>query len=861
MILVALKGLAWRKVRSVLTALAVVLGVAMVSGTYVLTDTIHAAFDEIFATSYRNTSAIVTGRELVGGSESGGATVPESLVARLRRLPDVAAAAGAIADVSGSTNRVKLVDRDGKAIGTGGAPTFGFGIDTSQPRFNPMRLTDGRWASGPGEVVVDKGTANKHGFEVGGRVSIAADGPVERFRIVGLAKYGDVESLGGATIAVFDIPTAQRLLHMEGQLDSISLAARRGVSDERLAREVRPLLPATATVQTAAARAAKSAKDTSTFIEFIQYFLLAFAAIALFVGAFVIFNTLSITIAQRARELATLRTIGASRRQVLGSVLLESLVLGALASGTGLVLGLALAKGLSAVFRALGLDLPQAGTVLAPRTVVVSLALGTAVTVVASLVPAVRATRVPPIAAVREEAVLPPPGISRFSTAFSVGLVLAAVAALGVGSFAGGLSTGATLLLLGLGTLALFVGVALVAKRLVRPLARAIGAPGVRLGGVPARLARANSLRNPARTAATAAALMIGLALVTLVATLGAGLRASDRAALDRQVRADYVVTSQSGFTEFPAQAVARLPAVPGVGAVSAVLDDRARIFGADTAVDGVDPATIGRAYDFQWASGSDAALRTLGRSGAIVKRDYADEHGLRVGSSFTMLTPSGKRLEAQVRGISDPPVFDKIDPLLADVIVSRQAFAASFPRPRALLALVDLEPGAPPALARRLEAALARFPDAKIQTKAAWIEDRAKGIDMLLNLLYVLLALSVVVSLFGMVNTLVLAVFERTRELGMLRAVGMTRGQVRRMVRAESVITALIGAALGLPLGLFLAGLVTRALSDQGLGFAVPAGSLAAFALVAVAAGLGAAVAPARRAARLDVLTALHYE
>ncbi|HEX7084686.1 MAG TPA: FtsX-like permease family protein, partial [Gaiellaceae bacterium] len=566
------------------------------------------------------------------------------------------------------------------------------------------------------------------------------------------------------------------------------------------------------------------------------------------------------TVAQRAREFATLRTLGATRRQVMRSVLLESFVLGVLASVTGLFLGLALAKGLNAVFKALSIDLPQAGTVFATRTVIVSLLLGTVITVVSSFVPARRATRVPPIAAAREGSVLPPPPITRFSTGSAWGLVVAAVASMAVGSFARGLSTAATLLLLGLGALALFIGVALVAKRLVRPLAEVIGAPGARFGGSPGRLARENSLRAPARTAATAAALMIGLALVTLVATLGAGLRDSDKEALAKQVRAQYVITSQTGFTQFPASAVRELPKVPGVRMATAVLDDNARIFGKSTRIEGIDPAAIAQAYDFQWTGGAtDAVLATLGSDGAIVKKTWADDHKLKAGSSFTLLSPSGKRMTATVRGISNPPVFDKIDPLLGDVMISQQAFREHFPSPGLTLAFANLEPGASAALAPHLEQALKAFPDAKIQTRADWIAERAKGINQLLNLLYVLLALSVIVSLFGMVNTLVLSVFERTRELGMLRAVGMTRRQVRAMIRKEAILTALVGAVLGIPLGIGLAALLGHAIGYPA--FTIPWRSLLVFVNAAIFVGLLAAIFPARRAARLNVLQALQYE
>jgi putative ABC transport system permease protein len=859
---VALRSLVFRRTRAILTALAIVLGVSMISGTYVLTDTIDRAFTDIFNSSYKDTSAVISGREIVKGSSSGAPTIPVSLLDRVKRLPDVQAAAGAIMDLSSEGDSAKLIDAKGKPIGGQQAPTLAFGIDTAQPRFNPLKLIRGRWASGGGEVVIDAATAKKHGFDVGETVGVSARGAVRHYRIAGIARYGSVDSLGGATIAVFTIPAAQQLLGKQGQLDSISLAARPGISQERMVAQVRPLLPPSAQVQSAAERARTNANDVKTFVKFLRTFLLAFAAIALFVGGFVIFNTLSITIAQRAREFATLRTIGASRRQVLRSVLLEGSVIGLLGSLAGLAMGVVLAKALTAVMKALQLDLPQASTVFATHTVIVSLLVGVVMTMIATLAPALRATRVPPIAAVREGAVVPRSRLAGAAPALSIATLVAAVGALALASFADGLSTGTTLLALGAGCLTLFLGVALIAPRLVRPLAAVLGAPAVRLAGASGALARGNAIRNPSRTASTAAALMIGLALVTVVATLGAGLRHSTTAALRDQVKADYVVTSEDGFQKFSAMATRPLPAVPGVGAVSTVFEDRAHALGGDEQVDGVDPATVGQVYAFDWARGSSSAgLAGLGNDGALVKRSYADKHHLGVGSRFMLTGPSGKRLAVTVRGIFDPPAFDKISPVLAPIALSQRAFTATFSRPKVRYALVDVQDGAQPAVAAGLKQAMRAVPGLRVQTREAWVRAEAASINKLLNLLYVLLALSVVVSLFGMVNTLVLAVFERTRELGMLRTVGMTRRQVRRMIRHESTITALIGAGLGLPVGLFVAAMVTRALSDQGLKHALPVTSLVAFVIVAIVAGLVAAILPARRAARLDVLRALQYE
>src|SRR5262249_50979833 len=454
-------------VRAVLTALAIVLGVAMVSGSFVLTDTISKAFTSIFSSAYDHTDAVVSGKKLVDYSSSGNATVSPALLEQIRRQPDVAAAAGAIADLNGDSTRAKLIDKHGKGIDHGGAPTFGFGIDPSQPRFNPLTLESGRWAAAPDEVVIDPETAKNEHFALGDRVGVAADGPTRRYRIVGIAKYGDVESLGGATFAVFTIPEAQRLLHIEGYT-AISVAAMPGVSQSSLVSRLREIVPGTAQVRTADEQAAQDRKGVGSFISFIRGFLLGFGGIALFVGAFVIFNTLSITVAQRTRELATLRTLGASRHPVLRSVLLESAARAVLASGVGLFAGFGLARGLSSLFSALGLGLPEAAPVYATRTFVVAMLLGTIVTILAGVAPAVRATRVAPIYAATG-------GIlqrvrSRRATIAGVTLLLVGVLCLGYAVTGDRLGSGSSLIALAVGGLALISGAAGVAPRLVTAL-------------------------------------------------------------------------------------------------------------------------------------------------------------------------------------------------------------------------------------------------------------------------------------------------------------------------------------------------------------------------------------------------------
>jgi putative ABC transport system permease protein len=760
-------------------------------------------------------------------------------------------------DFSGSSTQATLVGRDGKPLGSNDNPTFGFGIDPQAERFNPLTLVGGHWASGPGEVVIDAAAAEDGGLEVGDSVGVATDATTRLFRVVGIARFGNVDSLGGATIAVFDVRTAQQLLAKDG-FDAISVAASPGTSEQELLAEIRPLLPDTLEAKTGAEQAAEDGREVSEFVSYFRYFLLAFGGIALFVGAFVIFNTLSITVAQRTRELATLRTLGASRRQVLRSVVLEASLIGAVASLFGLFAGLGLAQLLSAAFGWLGVTLPEAGTVFATRTVVVSLVAGTVIAVLAGLVPALRATRVPPIAAVREGAALPRGRASRLAPVLALGLIGLGGALLAYALFGSDLGVSTVLISMAGGCLLLFVGVALVSSRLVTPLAAVVGWPGRRVGGIAGQLASENAVRNPGRTAATAAALMVGLALVTLVAVLGKGLGAASEVAIEQQVRSEYVVTSDDNSETFAPAAADALSALPGVELVTAVRTDRARVGEDAIDVSGIDPATIAAGYRFTWSSGSGSALAALDRAGAIVRKGFAEEHDLAVGSRFTLLTPDGRTVGLTVRGIVAPP---RLDSLLGSVVVTQQAFDEAFPRPRNGYAFANVagEPSA--ATTAALEDALGDYPGAKLETRAAFVEGRAADFRQFLNLLYVLLAFSVVVSLFGMVNTLVLSVFERTREIGMLRAVGMTRRQARRMIRHESVVTALIGAVLGIGLGILLAALVTTGISTLEVPFELPVGTLAAFALVGIAGGIAAAVLPARRAARLDPLEALQYE
>ena len=847
---VALRGLFGRKLRTVLTAVAIVLGVALVAGTLVLTDSIQKAFDNIFTDSRQGSSVVISGKSAFDLTDDSGATAPplqESLLSTVQSQPDVAEAEGSV------SGEAQLIGDDNKAIVYGGAPNLGFSIANGESQFNPLTLVEGEWPSGD-EVVIDGQTAKKESFQVGDTVGVQGRGPVEKLHISGIVKFGSVSTIGGATLAGFDLPTAQRIFDMEGKLDEIAVAAKPGVSDQQLATELRGALPANTQVRTAADQAKDDASDTNQFISFLRTFLLSFGGIALFVGAFVIANSLSITIAQRTRELATLRTVGASRRQVLRSILIESVVVGVLASIVGLFLGLGLAKGLFWLFDAIGFTLPNSGLTFETRTIIVALVVGIVVTVGASLRPAIRATRVPPIAAVREGATLPESRFARFRTPAAVIVAILGFALVIYGLFGGG-GTATVLLSMGAGALLVFIGVALFAARLVPAFATVLGWPTARFGGASGQLAQGNARRNPQRTASTAAALMIGLALVTLVAVLGQGIRSSFTGAVDKIFVSDYAITAQNNFSPLPVDAAEAASRASGVEAVASVRAGQALAFGSVENVTAVTP-NAGDAIALDWSEGSQAVFSELGENGAFVDNDYAEKHNLQIGSPIKITVPNGDVVPLVIKGIFDPPAGGSP---FGTVTFSSATFDKNFDQPENLFSFVKMTGGVTDENTQALENSLKDFPNAKAQTRDEFKDNQVSFLNNILNVLYILLALSVIVSLFGIINTLVLTVFERTREIGTLRAVGMTRRQVRRMIRYESVITALIGAALGIVLGLVLAGLLTARVDF--INFAVPITQIVVFAIAAIIVGIVAAILPARRAAKLNVLQALQYE
>ena len=846
----ALRGMTGRKLRTVLTAISIVLGVALVTGTFILTDSIKGAFNGIFTEVYRGTDATITGKSAFNLSNQNNTTAPpfaDSLLPKVRDLPEVDQAVGGVG------GEAHLIGKNGKVIGFGGAPNLGFSVDPDNPDLSSLTLTAGAWPKA-NEVVVDTSTASKKDLNVGDVISVQANGPSLRMRISGLVKFGGAASLGGATLAGFDLPTAQTLFQKQGMLDQIRAKAKPGISPEQLAREIGTILPPGTQVRTGEAQAKEDAKDTESFLSFLQNFLLAFGGIALFVGAFVIANSLSITIAQRTRELATLRTLGASRRQVLGSIVVEAIVMGLIASIVGIFLGLGLGVGLFKLFDAVGFTLPNNGLVLHTRTVIVALLVGVLVTLLASLRPAFRATRVPPISAVREGAVLPPGRFARWRTPWAITLTVLGFAALANGIWA---SHGTTQVLvwMGLGTLLIFFGVALLSARIARPFAWVLGWPASKVGGVAGSLARDNSRRNPQRTASTASALMIGLALVTLVSVLAAGITTTFRSAVDDLWISGYAVTAQNNFSPIPIAAGEAAAKTPGVQAIANVRGGDAQVFGNVIQATAVNPEAVG-IFNLNWKAGSDEALGQLGANGAIIDKDYADKHKLSLGSGLTLTAPSGEQLPLTVKGIFDPPAGGSP---FGRVTISNSAWDKLYDQPQNIYTFVRMQGGETDANRAALESQLAGFPNAKVQTKGEFVDNQIRPLQNILNVLFVLLALSVIISLFGIVNTLVLTVFERTRELGMLRAVGMTRRQTRRMIRHESVITALMGGVIGIVLGVVLGALLIARVKE--INFSLPVGQLIVFLIATILVGILAAIFPARRAAKLNPLDALHYE
>jgi putative ABC transport system permease protein len=848
MVRIAWRSLTSHKLRTFLTTLAILLGVAMISGTYVLTDQIDRGFKQVFTDAYKGTDVTVTRQARFSGQLTGATEgLPEDMV-------ETVAAVDGVSEVFGYVTGMGAVAVDGKVVETGGSPTLFFSYSPNE--IAPPQYTEGSPPEQPGEVAVIEKLAQDKDLEPGSPITVITDSGGDEATVSGVFRFAAQSSLGGSILIHTTLSDAQQWFDMQGRVSEIDVKADAGVSAEELAKRVRAELPAYAEVKTGAQAAADQTKALSDAIgSFLRPVLLSFGGIAVLVGAFIIFNAFSMTVAQRRREFAMLRALGASRAQVLWSITGEAFVMGVLASVLGLFAGLGVAAGVNYVFQAAGFDIPRSGLVMQPRTVVIALAVGIIVTVLSAVIPAQRATRVPPMAALQEGAVLPPSRFARFMPALAV-----VVAILGALLIAGGMyGPGGTVVRLGtiaFGAVLVFLAVAIASRYFVGPLAAWLGWPLQKLAPISGRLARDNSRRNPSRTALTAAALMIGLAVVVFVAVLAQGLKSSFIDSYDRTVRADFVIAS-TNFMTIPTDTAAKVQAVQGVEtAVSLDAQQVQAENGSLPVVWGIDPVAIERVWSFDWISGGDDVLTELRLDGAIVEEQTATSLGVEKGGTIEVTTVEGEQATLRVLGVYRDPM------MLNGIAVSTSGYNALFPKPQTFMVVAKAQPGSDIAATQQeIETALASVPTAEVQTTEQYKEGTVDLVNQLLLLIYGLLALSVIISLFGIVNTLVLAVYERTREIGLVRAIGMSRGQVRATVRYESVITSIIGAIMGIVVGIVFAWVVTTRFAGQGITFSVPGAQLAVFLVLAVVVGVIAAILPARRAARIDILQAIHYE
>jgi putative ABC transport system permease protein len=806
---VTLRNLMAHKVRLALTALAVILGVAFVAGTLVFTDTMGKQFDDLFAKTGQDVSVQVRAKKVIQTDDGTDVpTVPASLADTVARVPGVAKVHGEI------NGFAALVGRNGKVVGGSGPPQLGVDWYPADP---DDAVKSGRGPARAGEVAIDDKAAEKAGLKAGDRTRVLVQGPPQDVTVVGILDRGN---LMGATIVAFDQGTAQRLLVKPGRYSDITIAAQSGVSETTLRDRVAQVLPSPSYEAITGAQMRKdNENEIAKLLSFIRTFLLVFAVISIFVGAFIIFNTFSMLVAQRSRELALLRAVGASRKQVTRAVLGEAIGVGVVGSTLGIAAGAGLA-------------------------LLLSYAVGVLVTVAAAYFPARRAAKVPPVAAMRDDVAMPQRSLRIRLIAGSVVTVAGAVLS-GIGL------AGAPIALLGAGAALVFVGVAMLAPVISRPAVRVLGAAFPKLFRTPGRLATQNALRNPRRTAATASALMIGLALVSAINVMASSAKASVAGQVDKAFAADYMVTPASpGLSpEEPAKAIR---AVPGVELVTSAYQGRFKE-GTDqhSFIATERPADFVRAAKLTLRSGS----ADLGRDGLMVDESTATSEKLTVGSSVTARFADGGTEHLRVDGI-----YAK-NQLLGGRVLALPAYQAHTEHPAGLGLMVNTDK-ADAATKAGIERALSGYPNLKVQDQSDVKKSAQQSIDQFVALLTVLLALSIIIAALGIINTLALSVIERTREIGLLRAVGTSRRQTRRMIRLESVVIAVFGGLLGIAIGVVFGIAIQHAVSDQGLDvLSVPIPTLVAYVVLSAIIGVLAALWPAWRASRLDVLKAIAFE
>lgn len=850
MLVASLKSLLGRKVRLVMSTFAIVLGVAFVVGSLVFSDTLDRSFTALFDATVGDVVVRPAGG---GGTDGvpGTVTVPAGLVDELAALPGAARADGNVAAVG-----VYVVGADGKVVGGVGPPALGenFSDAPAAGGLEGLSIVEGRAPAAEGEVVLDTRTAEQAGYAVGDSVPLltATATPRLEVELVGLSGFPGGGSLNGATLASFATPVAQDLfLQGEDAFSDVWVTAADGTSQEELAAQASAVLPDDVEAVTGEQAADEAASGLLEAVSFLTTFLLIFAGIALVVGAFLIVNTFSILVAQRSRELALLRALGASQRQVTGSVLLEALLLGLLGSTLGLGLGVLLALGIRAVFSRVGLDLAGQGLVFEPRTVVAAYGVGVVVTLLAALLPALRTARIAPVQAMRDDVALPE---SSLRARFLGGVALAVV---GAGVLAAGLFTTVPRAgwWVGAGVLLVLLGVAAASPVLSRPLLLGARAAYARAFGSIGNLAGQNSLRNPRRTTATASALMIGLTLACTMAIIGDSAKASVDRAVEEGFVGDFVVSNVFAGAFSPSVAD-EMADVDGVAEVVRQRVVRAEVGGVGTqGVVGTDPGSLAT-LEVDVVDGET----DLARGTVLLEEGFAADERLGVGDELTVDVPAGER-SWRVAGLfaENPIVFF---PVLTSVATLD---GAGF-TPQDNLVVVDaddrLDAAGRDVVQSDLEAVVADQPIVTVKDQAAFAAEQREPVDQFVLLIFALLGLALLIAVLGIVNTLALSVLERTREIGLLRAIGVTRVQLRWMVTLESVVISLLGAVLGVVLGVVFGIALMYALREEGLEvISVPVGQLALFLALSVLVGMLAAVLPARRAARLDVLGAIATE
>ena len=848
MLRVALRGLMAHKGRMLTTFSAVALGVAFMGGVLVLTDTMNRSFDDLFADVFRDTDAVVRSSQTF---DSDFGDVRGLIDADL--LPEVESADGVRAAAGSSDGFAQIIDKQGDPVGDPafGAPTFGT-TWIADDELNPFDLTDGRAPEADDEIVIDRKSAKDTDYQVGDTVPVQAPGGVEEFELVGIARFGTADSPGGASFVMWTEAAAMRWVGEEGRFSSIAVAAEDGVSQRQVADSIEETLQAADASGTEVVTGAEITEETQSDIKqslsFITTFFLVFAVIALVVGTFVIYNSFSIIVAQRTREMALLRAIGARRRQVRRAVIVEAVVVGFVGAAVGFVIGLGVATLLGSL-----LQVPGDTLAIVPSSVIVAVVTGVIVTVVSALLPAWRASRVPPLAAMREVAV-DRTGRSRIRFVIGLAVLAAGLVAVAVGA------TGSTIETVGLGVGLVFVGLVLVCPGLARPVSRAIGAPVQRLRGASGRLARDNASRNPRRTSATAQALMIGVGLVALLLVINSSIRASIDRTLDDSFAGDFVVQSGAfGMIGLPPTVAADIEEIPDVSIVAPIRFSPATVDEEDEPVTGTNEGAF-QLLDMTLVDG-DAELA---RGEVVISQGTADDRGLAVGDEISISLVDDDRPEddqmATVAGIYKAP---EGAPDLGSYIMGLDDFTAAAPSSSDAQIFVKIADGATVAQVEpEIEQVVAPFAAAEVQSVDEFKDSIKSQLNVFLLLLIALLLLSVVIAVLGIANTIALSVLERTREIGLLRAVGMRRRQVRATVRWEAVIISLYGTVLGLAFGLIGGWGLVRALRDEGFGvFEVPVVPFIAVALLGAFVGVLASIWPAWRASRMNVLDAIASE